>query len=157
MAAGLPGTGIGGLFFILSALFMIVVETQRTIRGKSSLARWRIVGRHAAVAATMVVTVTVAIWLVHRLLFAANGKAGGANGDPPGAVHQLLPYLPVLITLGVLMLVLLGGYLAKWVFGRQAKRVRPYVAGRPQTRPTTQPPAEPTTEPLLATPSPSKQ
>jgi hypothetical protein len=117
MTAGLPGTGIGGLFFILSAFFMIVVELQRTIRGKSSLARWRMVGRHAGVAAAMVTAVTATIWLVHRLLFPAATDAGAtASKASSGLTHAIVPFLPVLITLAVLMLVLLTSYLAKFVF-----------------------------------------
>ncbi len=149
MAAGLPGTGIGGLFFILSALFMIVVETERTVRGKSSLARWRLVSGHAAVASAMVAAVTAAVWLVHRLLFATSGRAGGH--ETGGVAHQLLPYLPVLITVAVLTLVLGAGYLAKFVFSRPTARVRPAAVGRTRIRAPHPAPAQPAPEPVLAT------
>jgi hypothetical protein len=155
MAAGLPGTGIGGLFFILSAFFMIVVELQRTVRGKSSLARWRIVGRHAGVAAAMVASVTAAIWLVHGLLFAASDKSGTAKTSSSLA-HEIVPFSPVLITMAVLMLVLLTSYLAKFVFSRQTTPVGPSHPGPTQMR-SNQPPARIAAEPLLATQSSSKQ
>jgi hypothetical protein len=61
MTAGLPGAGIGGLFFVLSAYFMLVVEVQRTVRGRSSIERWRGVLRNVAIATAMVVAVTVTI------------------------------------------------------------------------------------------------
>jgi hypothetical protein len=48
--AGLPGTGLGGLFYILLALAMPVVEVYRTLRGRSSADRWREVGTQFALA-----------------------------------------------------------------------------------------------------------
>lgn len=157
MTAGLPGTGIGGLFFILSAFFMIVVELQRTIRGKSSLARWRMVGRQAAVAAAMVAAVTVTIWLVHRLLFPAATTAETTAGNAPsGLTHQIVPFLPVLITLTVLALVLLTGYLAKFVFRHRETPAIPETTGPTKIR-SHQPPSQIAVEPLLATTSSSKK
>jgi hypothetical protein len=157
MAAGLPGTGIGGLFFILSAFFMIVVELQRTVRGKSSLARWRIVGRHAGVAAAMVASVTATIWLVHGLLFAASDKSGTAGTKTSSSLaHEIVPFSPVLITMAVLMMVLLTSYLAKFVFSRRTTPVSPSAPRRMQMH-SNQPSARTAAEPLLATQSSSKQ
>lgn len=51
MTAGLPGTGIGGVFYLLSALFMPLVELFLTLRGKSSIARWLLVIRQLVMAA----------------------------------------------------------------------------------------------------------
>jgi hypothetical protein len=52
--AGLPGTGLGGLFYVLLALWMPVAELYATLRGRSSLARWRQVGAHFALACGIV-------------------------------------------------------------------------------------------------------
>lgn len=51
MTAGLPGTGIGGVFYLLSALFMPIIEIILTLRGKSSVARWLMVLRQLSMAA----------------------------------------------------------------------------------------------------------
>jgi hypothetical protein len=155
MTAGLPGTGIGGLFFILSAFFMIIVELGRTIRGNSSLARWRMVGRQAAVAAAMVAAVTVTIWLVHRLLFPAPSKAEAAGGKASsGLTHEIVPFVPLLITLAMLMLVLLTSYLAKFVFRHRVAPARPDTARRTQIR--SHRPTHTAGESLLATTSSKK-
>jgi lysylphosphatidylglycerol synthetase-like protein (DUF2156 family) len=116
MAAGLPGTGIGGLFFILSAFFMVIVELGRTIRGRSSLARWAIVARQAAIAAAMVAAVTATIWILHGLLFppATHGSAEGSK-----STHPLVPFAPVLISLAALTVVLVTAKIAQLIFGRQ--------------------------------------
>src|SRR5262249_2479062 len=54
MAAGPPGTGVSGVFLILSALLMPLVELQRTVRGRTGPAGWRLVGRAAPLAIGMV-------------------------------------------------------------------------------------------------------
>lgn len=43
MVVGLPGTGIGGLFYLFMAFWMPVHELKRVARGRSSLARWRFI------------------------------------------------------------------------------------------------------------------
>ena len=77
MAAGLPGTGIGGLFFVLSAFFMLLVEIGRTLRGRSSFARWYFVLRNVAIAGAMVIAVTATIWAGHWLLYRPSGRSDG--------------------------------------------------------------------------------
>lgn len=118
MAAGLPGTGIGGMFFVLSAYFMLVVEIHRTLRGRSSLARWRIVLRNVAIASAMVAAVTAAIWLAHRALYPAPPASAGGKGAS-GTARDLLPFSPVLVTTAVLAAVLAAAYVLRLVAGRR--------------------------------------
>ena len=61
MSAGLPGFGLGGIFFIASALFAVPRELWRTAQGRSSAAAWLTVGRQSAQAAAMVAVVVLAI------------------------------------------------------------------------------------------------
>lgn len=119
MTAGLPGAGIGGLFFVLSAYFMLVVEVQRTVRGRSSRERWRGVLRNVAVATAMVMAVTATVWAVHRLVYPpAPDRAGGGKHDGSGA-DAFLPFSPVLVALAVLATVLLGAFALRLVAGRR--------------------------------------
>jgi len=60
MTAGLPGTGIGGVFYLLSALLMPLFELITTLRGKSSLARWTVVLRQLAIG----LVILGAMWLL---------------------------------------------------------------------------------------------
>ena len=94
MSAGMPGLGLGGLFFVLSALFAPVVELHRTAQGRSSAAAWRAVGRQFAIAATMVLIVA-----------------------------PLVPWVPVGITAALLAAVLLAAKAAQLAF-RGVARVR---------------------------------
>jgi hypothetical protein len=118
MTAGLPGAGIGGLFFVLSAYFMLVVEITRTVRGRSSLARWGLVLRNVGIATAMIMAVTVTIWLVHGLLFPSPSGTGDAKGSHDSS-NALLPFSPVLIALAVLGAVLGGAYALRLVSGRR--------------------------------------
>src|ERR1700760_4702497 len=99
MSAGLPGVGLSGVFFIISALVMLPCEIVQTIRGRSSWQRWSRVLRHLAIAITMIAglqLVYVAVHLVIGELGAAHSNAQHAGGQTP--VHhvvRLLPWAPV--------------------------------------------------------------
>jgi hypothetical protein len=51
MTAGLPGTGLGGLFYVLLVVLMPARELYLTVRGQSSASRWRNVVVHVALTA----------------------------------------------------------------------------------------------------------
>lgn len=49
MVVGMPGTGIGGLFYLFMAVWMPIHESWRLIRGRSSLARWKFIALNWAI------------------------------------------------------------------------------------------------------------
>jgi predicted Co/Zn/Cd cation transporter (cation efflux family) len=55
MSAGLPGLGLGGLFFVITALLGPFAELARTVRGQGSVAAWRWRLREFALALAMIV------------------------------------------------------------------------------------------------------
>lgn len=57
--AGLPGTGLGGLFYLLLAFWMPLAELPRTLRGESSRERWRRIGTQVALAGGIVAALSV--------------------------------------------------------------------------------------------------
>ena len=59
MTAGLPGVGIGGIFYLVSALLMPVRSLAAVVRGRPDEARWPIALRQAALAGGIL----GAIWL----------------------------------------------------------------------------------------------
>ena len=92
--AGLPGTGLGGLFYIALALWMPVAELYQTLRGRSSLARWRLVGTQFAIACGIVgMTVATAAGYV---------KLAGAP-SPLGLNGPALVFAPVLLAAALLI------------------------------------------------------
>ena len=64
MNVGLPGTGIGGLFYVLTAFLMPLLELGRTLRGRSSLQRWQRVGTQTGLAAGIL----AGLWLTAQAL-----------------------------------------------------------------------------------------
>ena len=90
MSAGMPGLGLGGLFFVLSALFGPVVELRRMTQGQSSPGAWRQVWRQFAIAVAMVavvapvvpwVPVGITVALLAVVLLAAKGAQLGLSAQ----------------------------------------------------------------------------
>lgn len=68
MNAGLPGTGIGGLFYILLALLMPLRELYLTARGRSSRERWLLVLQQLMIAVGIVAALGATGWAVTRVV-----------------------------------------------------------------------------------------
>lgn len=135
MHAGIPGIGLGGLFFVISAFLMLAVEAVNTVRGRSSLARWRLVARQSGLAAGIVVATALMLWLLDLLLLGTlvnplEGQSpaqpgAGANTGPGDFLLQtaaLLPVssAPILATFALLVLVLCLSETLRWFVRRPA-------------------------------------
>jgi hypothetical protein len=59
MTAGLPGTGVSGFFYFMLVLLMPVRELYRTLRGQSSVARWKLIGFQWFITVSIFAVVTV--------------------------------------------------------------------------------------------------
>lgn len=108
MSAGLPGLGLGGLFFILSALFAPLLELWRTLRGRSSIAAWRLVARQLGQATAMVAAIYVSLRLVYLAI-----SLGGLGHAPPVANGSVLPLATVGVTAALMVSVLCAAKLAE--------------------------------------------
>lgn len=108
MSAGLPGLGLGGLFFILSALIAPLFELWRLARGRSSIAAWRAVGRQLGQAAAMI----AAIYLSLRLVYLAISTVG-LGSAPALATGVALPLATVGTTTALMVAVLAAAKLAE--------------------------------------------
>ncbi len=130
MTAGIPGVGLGGLFFVISALLMVVVELYRTVQGRSSVARWRFVGRQAVMALGIVFVTVAALWLLELAIPGGNPLevrleaaevSGGGYGERLVATIAAIPLLatPVVGTLFCLVLVLGLTEVVRWTTMRR--------------------------------------
>lgn len=99
--AGLPGTGLGGLFYLLLAFWMPVAELPRTLRGQSSRARWRRIGTQFALACGIVAAVSS---MAAAYVVLADG--GGTRFGVPGPTLVLTPVALAVVLLSVLVVVL---------------------------------------------------
>jgi hypothetical protein len=103
MSAGLPGLGVGGLFFILTALLAPAIELVRTARGQSSLEAWHSVGRQFAIAVVMIIAVE---FTIRGALLAVSLAGSGEGASDRGLT--VLPLVPLAITGASLAVVLAG-------------------------------------------------
>lgn len=118
----MPGTGIGGLFYILTALWMPVCEIWRWTRGQPT-GRWPLVARQFAIAIGVVAATSGVFWaldsvfMLHEAAHHAAGKAHAARS---------LHFPALVTTVGVLVTLLGAVHLARFFLWLQS--VRP--AGR---------------------------
>ena len=80
MSPGLPGTGIGGLFYILSALWMPVCELWRRSRGDAP-GRWPVVARQFGIAVGIVASMTAVFWALDAALMLEHVAAHAARAQ----------------------------------------------------------------------------
>jgi len=73
MNAGMPGTGLGGLFYVLLALAMPLLEVVRTVQGRSSAERWRLALTQAGIALGIVAAMAAVVVGVGRAVPGARG------------------------------------------------------------------------------------
>lgn len=88
MFAGLPGTGIGGIFYLLLTMWMPIHELYLLWHGRSSLARWRFIAERWMLFTAVIVVMVVQVNLL---------KGFFANKSPT----SMSPMAPVAAELGV--------------------------------------------------------
>lgn len=121
MTAGLPGTGIGGLFYLLLVFLMPCREFYQLCRGRSSPQRWKDIGFYLALTVAIIVTTYAEAWLISQ---AVTGIAVRLHMPVPGngQGYRLLAGMSILMSLGSLVAVLLSVHvirLAMWLNRRK--------------------------------------
>jgi hypothetical protein len=66
MTVGLPGTGIGGLYYFVLVLLMPLRETWLTLRGRGSVERWKQVGVYWCFLLTILGVLWAESWLLEQ-------------------------------------------------------------------------------------------
>ncbi len=84
MTPGLPGTGIGGLFYILSALLMPFVALVRLLLGRGDGIRWRMIAGQWSIVLGILAALTAEAWLI----------AWGAASLNPLVQRLIVEYAP---------------------------------------------------------------
>ncbi len=130
MTAGLPGTGIGGLFYLLLVFMMPCREFYMLCRGRSSPQRWKDIGFYLALTVAIIVTTYGEAWLISKgVTRVAVGLGLPVPGNGQG--YRVLAAMSILMSLGSLAAVLLSVHvirLAMWV-NRRRLSLRTMVAG----------------------------
>jgi len=99
VSAGLPGAGLAGVFFVLSALLAVPIEAARTVQGRSSRAAWIQVTRNAALALAMIAALQLFFMGISAIV-----RRVAEHGRSP--LPKTLPVAPVLMALAILVIVL---------------------------------------------------
>lgn len=68
MTVGLPGTGIGGIFYLLLAVCMPAREFICTIRGKTNLKRWGFITLQLLIVLGIISAMWGEVWLLNGIL-----------------------------------------------------------------------------------------
>jgi hypothetical protein len=97
MTAGLPGTGIGGLFYLTLALVMPIWELGRAAIGRATSGRARLAVMQAAIS----LGILGAIWLTGLALSFVVAPASQSGG-----ALRMLYVAPALVAFGTLAVVL---------------------------------------------------
>ena len=84
MFAGLPGIGVGTLFYVLAALWMPVREIPRLLTGTSSVARWRVIGAQFCFALGIIASIALA----DRALSWMLGLESPTSLNPARLIHE---------------------------------------------------------------------
>ncbi len=102
MGAGIPGTGMATLFYILSVFVMPLREIVRTVRGQSSWARWKLIARHLVIALAMTAAVYGTFRYLPGVLLPPDTTIGGVSALAVTVVLFVL-YLTVVNLLALLI------------------------------------------------------
>ena len=124
MIVGLPGVGLGGIFYLLSAVLMPIRELWRAVRGRASRASGILVVRQTAMAVAILGALWATGWLlgfvitetVHPSMFGARG------GHTMAAVHNALRVGALVLSMMTLSLVLTTVHVARFFVRRGAAR-----------------------------------
>ena len=110
MTAGLPGVGIGGIFYLASAIMMPMRSLYAVLTGRAHEARWRVALLQAGIAAGIL----GALWLtglalgwIITTIFPHAAVAISGPGAAPAHVRNVVRTSALLLSLGTLAAVLM--------------------------------------------------
>jgi hypothetical protein len=130
--AGLPGTGLGGLFYILSALWMPVDAVYGRMRGHKAVP-WPVILRQAGIALGVIAALWLTGWAVGYLVaFWASSpfSRAGAGTGASTTVSSVIRWVGVVGTVGVLAFVIVLVQVLRFVVPRESQRRPPAATSR---------------------------
>jgi hypothetical protein len=130
MTVGLPGAGIGGIFYLASALLMPFREAIRLCRGDRA-ERGRMVVMQTAIAAGILGALWATGWMLGHMIASAS-QVSSLHGRVPtiGAGLNIVRVSALLVGFGTLALVLASVQVARIVVKVTALRERRRLEGK---------------------------
>lgn len=112
MTVGIPGAGIGGLFYLASALWMPVQESWNVVRGKSTQVRRALVARQFLLACGILLAMGGTAWLIET------GLSMMAWWKDTQDLPKILTYSALWVGVGTLSMVYLSTHIVRLVTAR---------------------------------------
>ncbi len=106
MVAGIPGTGIGGFFYLIIALWMPVRELYLKLRNRGCPRRRRLVKGHLFITAGLI----MGMWATGELVGWLLARTGMLKTGP----QNILSVAPFLLTLAILAFVYMGMHVLRF-------------------------------------------
>lgn len=127
MFAGLPGIGVGTLFYVLTALWMPFRELAFLVRGESNWRRWRLIGTQFLFATGIIASIAAAerlvLWWVTDEAVGSVGPAGWVHEHMGGYAPESILAAPIAASFLLLGLVLVLVEIARlWIRNRSVQR-----------------------------------
>jgi hypothetical protein len=126
MSVGLPGSGIGGVFYLLSAMWMPAHSAQRAVRGKNT--RYRLMLRQTVMAVLIICALWGTGYVIDVLLTAGSASASlraAVGKDGGSSLPSIFRAASFALTFGTLALVLLVVQVLRFVVPRQPAAAAP--------------------------------
>jgi len=108
MTAGLPGAGIGGLFYLAATITLPFRSLWRRVRGQSDAMSWRHQAHNVAMAAGIIAGLWVAGWLLGFVVPDEMLKPGISSGVGSAGIstRTVIPAATFAVAIGTLAMVL---------------------------------------------------
>ncbi|HEY6225144.1 MAG TPA: hypothetical protein VIW26_15265, partial [Gemmatimonadales bacterium] len=103
MTPGIPGTGIGGLFYMLSAASLPLREGYRRVWKGTAAAPWRVIAMQQLLAAGIIGGMWTTGWLLGILFSTARAHFVAGPATPSHNVWRTATFVVSLATLGAVL------------------------------------------------------
>ena len=121
MIAGLPACGIGGMFYLLSTLFMPLYELNKLLRKKRRQGRWKLISFELMIAFSMI----GGFWLTGEILgrlISLQAIVFHSPGTPVGPARNVVHIKPFLFSSALLFFVLAFVYFQGIILAKRPRK-----------------------------------
>lgn len=118
MNVGIPGTGLGGLFYAISILFIFLLEVTRFLLGRGNMSRLRFVGTQMMMLVGVVIALVFTDIFLEKVFFTVDNPLvsmipGGRTAVLAGA--DAFAFGTVLIATGILATLFVSVHIARFI------------------------------------------
>jgi hypothetical protein len=131
MIVGLPGVGIGGVFYLISALLMPVHELLRRARGESTAPRWGVIAAQWSTAVAILMALWATGWALGFVL--PDAPPAATSGVTQTATRNAIGMGALALSLATLGVVLLSVHIARLIVRPREDTASPLALPTPSS------------------------